>query len=269
MSDKNICKFIPIRNNSSDLIAINFVYENSYFADDFFVLHAYSINIAIKGEGALHTKLGSFKLKKGDLFLTYADQPFYIENKNNFGYIYITFIGTRANALMERLKIDFRNPVLSGNEELIDIWQNALAISNEKNIDLISEGLLLYTLSYICNTYEEKEIKRTDEIDIVLKIKKYLDDNFYNPDINLKNVSELFSYNDKYISEKFKQTVQVGFNQYLQRLRIDYSIYLMSIGIKNVNEIAKSCGYNDSFYFSKVFKKHVGVSPKQYLKQVC
>ena len=35
MPDKNICKFIPIRNNSSDLITINFVYETSYFANDF------------------------------------------------------------------------------------------------------------------------------------------------------------------------------------------------------------------------------------------
>jgi AraC-like DNA-binding protein len=269
MPDKNICKFIPIRNNSSDLITINFVYETSYFANDFLILHTYSINIAIKGEGVLHTKLGSFELKKGDLFLTYADQPFYIENKNNFEYIYITFIGIRANALMERLKIDFRNPVISDNEELIDIWQNALSISNEKNIDLISEGMLLYTLSYICNTYEDKEKKRIDEIDIILKVKKYLDDNFCNPDINLKNVSALFSYNDKYISEKFKKTIKLSFNQYLQKLRIDYSIYLMSIGIKNVNEIAKSCGYNDPFYYSKVFKKHMGVSPKQYLKQIC
>jgi YesN/AraC family two-component response regulator len=92
-----------------------------------------------------------------------------------------------------------------------------------------------------------------EEIDIVLKVKKYLEDNFYQSDITLKNISLLFSYNDRYISEKFKQTVKIGFNEYLQKLRIDYSIYLISIGIKNVNEIAKSCGYNDPFYFSKVF----------------
>ena len=117
-------------------------------------------------------------------------------------------------------------------------------------------------------TYEEKKIKHVDEIDIILKVKKYLDDNFYNTDINLKKVSEFFSYNERYISDKFKKTIKIGFNKYLQKLRIDYSIYLMSIGIKNVNEIAKLCGYNDPFYYSKVFKKHMNISPKKYLNQL-
>jgi len=153
MLDKNICKFVPIRNCPSDLITINFVYEKTNFANDFLLMHSYSINIAVKSEGILHTKLGSFKIKKGNLFLSFAGQQFYVENKGDFEYIYITFIGTRANALMERLKIDFRNPVLPDNDQLIDIWKNALSISNDKNIDLISEGILLYTLSYICNTY--------------------------------------------------------------------------------------------------------------------
>ena len=265
---ENTCHFIPIRNTSSDLITINFVCERTYFSNDFQILHTYSINIVTNGEGVLNTKLSPFNLKKGDLFLTYAGQPFYIENKAELEYIYITFMGTRANALVERLGIDFRKPVFSGCEELIGLWQNAHALSTEKNVDLISEGMLLYTLSYICNTYDEKEKKCVDEIDIILKIKKYIDDNFYDPDLNLKKVSLLFSYNEKYISQKFKQTVKIGFSQYLQNKRIDYSIYLMSIGIKNVNEIAQLCGFKDPFYFSKVFRKHRGVSPKQHLNQL-
>ena len=155
MQNDNICKFIPTRSIGTELTTINFVYERKNFFNDYAASHSYSINIAVDGNGILHTDRGDFKLRRGDLFFTFPQQPYYIENENNFEYIYITFIGTRANALKERLSLEPQIPVLDNHEYLIDIWQNAIAIASDQNIDLIAEGTLLYSFAYICNVLHD------------------------------------------------------------------------------------------------------------------
>ena len=78
----------------------------------------------------------------------------------------------------------------------------------------------------------------------------------------------MFSYTEKYLSSLFKKNMNVGFNQYLNRLRIQYAIELIANNVKSVSRIAELSGYSDSLYFSKVFKKLVGVTPGQHIKDV-
>ena len=264
MPTNNICNFIPSKDNVSELITLNFVFEQNYFAKEPMYLPTYSINIAAGGTGILHNRHGAFPLKKGDLFLTFPENPFYVENRGDFSYYYITFLGTRANVLMERLHLNARNPVYAGEEELLPLWERASAIANSKNIDLVAEGCLLYSFSFLCKTYVEEE--RQSDVDIILKIKKYVEENYADPELCLKSVAEKFSYSDHYISEKFKRTLKISFSDYLQKLRIDHALYLIENGIKNVSELASACGYRDPFYFSKVFRKVTGNSPKQQMK---
>ena len=61
--------------------------------------------------------------------------------------------------------------------------------------------------------------------------------------------------------------MNIGFNQYLNDLRIQYAYELFATGVQSVSEIAVLCGYSDPLYFSKVFKKSAGLSPTEYMKQ--
>lgn len=92
---------------------------------------------------------------------------------------------------------------------------------------------------------------------------KYVADN-YSEDISVSNLSKEFGYSANYISKIFKEVSGIGFNQYLTLHRIKNAEYLLSTTSKSISEIAASCGFNDSNYFSTAFKKTHGISPSKY-----
>lgn len=53
---------------------------------------------------------------------------------------------------------------------------------------------------------------------------------------------------------------------YLVKTRIDESKFLLTNSSLKIKEVANEVGYEDSLYFSKVFKKITGVSPKEYIR---
>ena len=55
--------------------------------------------------------------------------------------------------------------------------------------------------------------------------------------------------------------------EYLTQIRIEQAkSYLINSNIYSISEIADMCGFSDQYYFSRVFKKTVGVSPRDYKK---
>ena len=59
----------------------------------------------------------------------------------------------------------------------------------------------------------------------------------------------------------------MGFNQYVNHLRIAYALCMIKDGCSSVREIAAESGFCDALYFSKVFKKKVGMTPSEKIKQ--
>jgi ABC-type Fe3+-hydroxamate transport system substrate-binding protein len=57
-------------------------------------------------------------------------------------------------------------------------------------------------------------------------------------------------------------------NEYISSLRIERAKELLMLGTHSLDEIARSVGYQDSYYFSRKFAQHVGVSPKQYTQTI-
>ena len=67
-----------------------------------------------------------------------------------------------------------------------------------------------------------------------------------------------------YFSKVFKEEMKENFNSYLNRVRIEMSKKLLSDDTMALIDVSNSVGYEDQSYFSKVFKKLVGVSPGKY-----
>ena len=56
----------------------------------------------------------------------------------------------------------------------------------------------------------------------------------------------------------------MGYSEYVRSLRIKYAVSLFDHGIDSVKNVALLSGFTDPLYFSTVFKKCLGVSPKEY-----
>ena len=94
-------------------------------------------------------------------------------------------------------------------------------------------------------------------------IKKYIKEN-YKRDISAGDVAGILGYSDVYFSKIFKQLFDDTFINYLTKVRIDKAkVLLKDVGF-NIKEVGASVGYTDSNYFTKVFKRSVGMSPSEY-----
>jgi two-component system response regulator YesN len=103
--------------------------------------------------------------------------------------------------------------------------------------------------------------------EIVDLMEQFLKANFTQP-ISYKMFYDLFGYNETYLSHVFKLSKGITPNKYVTRLRIDKAKECMaaspSIALKKV---ASMVGYDDAFYFSRVFKDVTGQSPTEFMKQ--
>lgn len=103
----------------------------------------------------------------------------------------------------------------------------------------------------------EKEISLVDEITMYLF-------EHYEEDLNQKSTAQRFYISRSYLSKLFKAKTGRGFNEYLNKIRIEQAKNSLKTTSLPITEIAFSCGFNDSNYFSKIFKKSEGVSPLNY-----
>ncbi|MBO7743533.1 response regulator [Paenibacillus sp. MWE-103] len=86
-------------------------------------------------------------------------------------------------------------------------------------------------------------------------------------DLKLTEVAEDVHISRSYFSECFKNITGKTFNEYVRDARIDHSKTLLSQTNEPIYRIAEKCGYPDEKYFSKVFRKKVGVLPSEIRKR--
>lgn len=86
----------------------------------------------------------------------------------------------------------------------------------------------------------------------------------YQQELSLQDIAGRFHVSREYVSRKFKQEYGINLTDFISALRIDHAKRLMLNPQLKVAQIAEMVGFHDEKYFSKVFKKQVGVSPSAY-----
>ena len=116
-------------------------------------------------------------------------------------------------------------------------------------------------------TGKEEKIKITGEgkqtNHLVNQAFEYIAEN-YAENLSLAEVAEQLGISGGYLSSLFNQNVHCGFVDYINTVRVDRACCYLEQDYLKTYEIAYKVGFNDEKYFSKVFKKIKGVSPKQY-----
>lgn len=83
-------------------------------------------------------------------------------------------------------------------------------------------------------------------------------------DIRLSHLAKIAALNSSYLSFLFKKEVGISVSEYIQRAKIDEAKSLMTYTRHSLSEISTLLNFHDQSHFTKVFKKHTGVSPKQF-----
>ena len=86
----------------------------------------------------------------------------------------------------------------------------------------------------------------------------------YHKDISLQDLADLCGINTGYAGQLIKNETGENFSKYLTRIRMEQAEKLLLTTDVTVGEIARMVGYNDYFYFAKVFKKQAGMTPSAF-----
>ncbi|MNC36171.1 HTH-type transcriptional activator Btr [compost metagenome] len=86
-------------------------------------------------------------------------------------------------------------------------------------------------------------------------------------DISLSRLAEIAGLNASYLSQLFKKETGLAVSDYIQRERIEEAKRLMELPGITLSDIAIRLHFNDQSYFTKVFKKYTGKTPRQYRQE--
>ena len=90
----------------------------------------------------------------------------------------------------------------------------------------------------------------------------------YAQPLSLSSISHQLGYTPQYLSSLFHKDTGMTIQAFLQRLRVEAACRLMDSHSMSLSSIAHAVGYSDSKHFSKVFRQHKGVSPREYLSSL-
>lgn len=120
---------------------------------------------------------------------------------------------------------------------------------------------LLIMIERYCTDNVENSLSSSYKV--AENISKYIREN-YNEDLSLANLSVEFSMTPTYLSRFFKKSTGISLNEYINIVRIKEAENLLKNSDMAITEVAFACGFNDSNYFSSVFKKAKGITPKKF-----
>lgn len=119
-------------------------------------------------------------------------------------------------------------------------------------------------LGVTCRELRNSTVKDTD--DTVLKIKKYIEENFREENLSLGEIAKIFNMSPNYICRIFKERTGSTLINYISSLKILQAKKLLVETDMKIGEISSELGYSSQYYFSMGFKKATGYSPKEYRK---
>ena len=140
-------------------------------------------------------------------------------------------------------------------------------------LPLVDRNLLLNT-GKLLSEYYEAMITKSETLNfngddekppalLAERIKNYLDQEYIRG-AKLSRVAARFFVNPSYASRTFSRQYGVSIVDYVNRLKIDRAKLLLSTTDIPLGSIALNVGFSDANYFSRLFKKNVGISPREY-----
>jgi len=228
--------------------------------DDYFLIYV--------TDGVFNTKIDNdvFHLKKGSVVLYPPKYKYHYWGEPPSKYLCVHFTGSYVERLLTDLGFPTLEPYVSEYEfspkikSLFDkmVEQN---ITNAPFLNyslacLLEEILLTIAIGNVRNNGY-----RTFEKSI-----KYIHDN-YTEKIQIPQLAKLESLSNSRFITLFSKEKGKTPSEYILELRLSRACDLLLSTDMEIGLIGISSGYKDQYFFSKIFKKHIGISPQEYRKK--
>lgn len=225
--------------NTSPLLSIQTI-ENAYALEN-------ELMDAIS-QGLLHkAEMFFVNIKPSSMFETRIVDRF--RNAKNFMII----LNTLARKAVEKGGV---HPIY------IDSVSSEFAIKIEATQSLEEcDELFVYMIKKYCRLVQKHSQKSYSLL--IQKVITCIDTDI-TADLSLKTQAKLLNVNPSYLSTLFKKETGITLTDYVNKRRVERAKQLLKSSNTQIQSIAQNCGIYDVNYFTKIFKKYEGVTPKEY-----
>ena len=219
-------------------------------------------------EGSYHTFINGeeYTATAGDLFVIFPDNVHYHKNSSNIKAV-LNIFPTRMVPEFHGVftKKTVKSPLIKdANLQSVELLEN-LAKNKDKYSYETKRGLLLAAVSMILErmTFSDKKEPINENLGAILK---YCDEN-YKENITIESVAKKLMLSNSCVSHIFTNKLQMNFRDYINSLRLKYTLQLLKEDKLTITEIAYESGFSTIRTFNRAFKKKFGISPLQYKKK--
>ncbi|GHT64316.1 hypothetical protein FACS1894110_03710 [Spirochaetia bacterium] len=184
---------------------------------------------------------------------------------------------TLVFCLDDRDSTKWRKQLEEGIQKTIGIVHNYFNVHIRMAAGIPVEDPLMLEASYLSarrafeETSRECPIRFSDTPDykqqIITKVEEYIRQNL-DKHLSLHEVAEVFNFSPNYLSQLFSKYAGEGFVDFISAMRINAAKEMLARGEGPIYKIAEKLGFENAFYFSKVFKRVEGISPRDFLHKL-
>lgn len=231
----------------------------------------YIVHYIIAGKGTVTMRGVTYQLTEGDSFFIFPEESvrYEADQAEPWRYCWVGFKGNRFQHLLTYNHITPQQPIVRNipAAELMDYFQ---MIRNQLATGSMSAALLAAAYFQLIVARYSKERERELPIQMhkspaqlaIDDIVAYIDYNYPLP-ITITELADRAGYHRSHLTKLFKHMHGLSPLAYLIKVRLEQAQLLLSQHI-TVQQAAQAVGFHDALYFSKLFKRHIGMTPSQY-----
>lgn len=180
--------------------------------------------------------------------------------------------GLEVLAEMHRCSIPGKVVVLSGYDEFSYAQQALRYKVKEYLLKPVRSMDILELLHRMADEEEGKKpsvekLTDSERNGIVESAREYVKEHYFE-NLTLGRVAERVGITPGYLSTLFSKNLECGFVEYLNKVRIEYACIYLRQNYFKVYEIAYKVGFRDEKYFTRVFRRQMGMAPSEFRKNV-
>lgn len=220
------------------------------------------------GKGYYDTHDGSFELNANQFAILPAHHfhRYQADINDPWTIYWLHFSGDKLAELNKLVDIDrYISPTpIKYDERFITAWEEMYnAMKGGYSIPNISyANLCLYRFISLF-IFQEVDLKNYKEQDTITDSIQFLKANIHTM-LSINNMADHFHYSPSHFSALFKNKTGQSPMEYFIEMKIHYACQLLDQTSLRVKEIAAKVGYDDPYYFSRLFSKIMEVSPNKY-----
>lgn len=221
-------------------------------------------------DGGMDVYIDSDKLpvKSGDIiiFPPKYHYKYVYDAAAPLSYLWVHFTGSYADRLLSECISDKLPCILStcGDNKIIAIFRKIFDIYDaggtfqKQELSCALESLIVSAAVAVRSAEENRSLELS---------MRYIHSAF-NTDIRIPELAKLESISNSRFISLFKSRTGMTPSEYITNLRMNTACELLLTTDKSVKEVGICVGYDDAHFFSRVFKKHFGISPNLYKTSV-